>query len=68
MNDLLLFVYHNYSIYISQGMVNRREVFLYVSPKMCYCLLKSIKNTTFPQLISTFYILSLFLIMEYFNE
>ena len=44
MNDLLLFVYHNYSIYLSQGMVNRREVFLYVSPKMCYCLWKSIKN------------------------
>ena len=44
MNDLLLFVYHNYSIYLSQGMVNRREFFIYVRPKMCYCLWKSIKN------------------------
>lgn len=34
MNNLLLFVDHNYSINLSQGMINRIDIFFMLAPNM----------------------------------
>ena len=48
------FVNHNYSINLSQGMINRIDIFFMLAPKYAITCGNILKITTFPQLISTF--------------